>query len=106
MTSFSGILNGLPQGTLLNVNIPAVDKKDIKGVRIVRQSKTALEERFDKREDPRKRTYYWLTGELMDLEGENDSDIEAIRDNYISISPIQCDMTNYAFIERLKEWKF
>ncbi len=52
---------GIPQGTLLNVNIPAVAKKNIKGVKIVRQSRTAIEERFDKRQDPRKRTYYWLT---------------------------------------------
>ena len=97
---------GLPQGTLLNVNIPAVDKKRIKGVKIVRQSKTAIKERFDKREDPHKRTYYWLTGEVVESDGYEDADIEAIRQNHISITPIHCDMTNYEFMEKLKEWKF
>ncbi|MDD5019455.1 MAG: 5'/3'-nucleotidase SurE [Candidatus Omnitrophica bacterium] len=96
---------GLPQGTLLNVNIPVVDKKRIKGVKIVRQSKTAIKERFDKREDPHKRTYYWLTGEVIESDGQKDADIEAIRQNYISITPIHCDMTNYEFMGNLKKWK-
>jgi len=96
----------LPKGTLLNVNIPAVDKKRIKGVRIVKQSGRAIEERFDKREDPRKRIYYWLTGEIIKSGAKEDADIGAIRKNYISITPIHCDMTNYDFIEILKQWKF
>lgn len=97
---------GLPQGTLLNVNIPAVDSKLIKGIRIVKQSKVAIEERFDKREDPRKRIYYWLTGEVVKSDGQEDADIEAIRQNYVSITPIHCDMTDYSFIEKLAQWKF
>ena len=96
----------MPQGTLLNVNIPAVDSKRIKGVKIVRQSKVAIKERFDKREDPRKRTYYWLTGEIVESDGQKDADIEAIRNNYISITPIHCDLTNYDFVKNLKKWKF
>ena len=96
--------HGLPQGTLLNVNIPAVSAAKIKGIRIVKQSKRAIEERFDKREDPRKRTYYWLTGEIIKSDGRLDADIEAIRKNYIAITPINCDMTDYGFIEKLKSW--
>jgi len=96
---------GLPKGTLLNVNIPAVSQKYIKGVRIVKQSEKAIEERFDKREDPRKRTYYWLTGEVIKADRKEDADIETIRNNYISITPIHCDMTNYEFMDRLKEWR-
>jgi len=97
---------GLPNATLLNVNIPAVDKENIKGIKIVKQSKIAIEERFDKREDPRKRTYYWLTGEVIKSDGDADADIEAVRSNYISVTPIQCDMTNYSFTEELKQWDF
>ena len=93
----------LPKGTLLNVNIPAVAKKHIKGVRVVKQSEKAIEERFDKREDPRKRTYYWLTGEIIKSDGKEEADIETIRKNYISITPIRCDMTDYEFLEELKE---
>lgn len=61
-----------------------------------------VEERFDKREDPRMRTYYWLTGEIIKSDGHDDADIEAIRNNYISITPIRCDMTDYGFMEELK----
>ena len=96
---------GLPQGTLLNVNIPAVPATKIICIRIVKQSKRAIEERFDKREDPRKRTYYWLTGEVVKSDGRLDADIEAIRQNYIAITPINCDMTDYGFIEKLKSWR-
>ncbi len=97
---------GLPQGTLLNVNIPAVSKKYIKGIRIVKQSGKAIEERFDKREDPHKRTYYWLTGEVIKSDKKEGADIEAIRNNYISITPIHCDMTNYEFMDKIRKWKF
>jgi 5'-nucleotidase len=97
---------GLPKGTLLNVNIPAVEKRRIKGVRIVKQSGRAIEERFDKREDPRKRIYYWLTGEIIKSDAKEDADIETIRKNYISINPIHCDMTDFDFMGKLKEWKF
>lgn len=98
--------NGLPQGTLLNVNVPAVPQPQIRGVRIVRQSKRAIEERFDKRIDPRDRIYYWLTGEIIESDGREDADIEAIRNNYISITPIQSDMTNYDFMDSLRKWEF
>jgi 5'-nucleotidase len=97
---------GLPQGTLLNINIPAVPQDQIKGVRIVKQSKRAIEERFDKREDPRKRTYYWLTGEVIESDGMDDADIETLRNNYVSITPIHCDMTDYDFMSIIKTWKF
>ncbi|MDD5614393.1 MAG: 5'/3'-nucleotidase SurE, partial [Candidatus Omnitrophica bacterium] len=97
---------GLPKGTLLNVNIPAVNQDEIKGVRIVKQSERAIEERFDKREDPHKRTYYWLTGEIIESDKKEDADIETIRKKYISITPIHCDMTNYGFMEELKKWAF
>jgi 5''/3''-nucleotidase SurE len=95
----------LPRGTLLNVNVPAVAKKRIKGVRIVKQSGRAIEERFDKRQDPHKRVYYWLTGEIIKSDAKGDADIETIRKNYISITPIHCDMTNYGYIEKLKTWR-
>jgi 5'-nucleotidase len=97
---------GMPQGTLLNVNIPAVAVDRIKGVRVVKQSKRAIEERFDKREDPRKRIYYWLTGEVIESDGRQDADIETLRDNFVTITPIHCDMTNYEFMDTLKTWSF
>jgi 5'-nucleotidase len=96
----------LPLGTLLNVNVPAVPAKLIKGVKIARQSKAVMEERFDKRIDPRKQVYYWLTGEVVKPDGTRDSDIEAVRAKYISITPIHCDMTNYDLMDELASWNF
>jgi 5'-nucleotidase len=96
----------LPRGTLLSVNVPAVPGKDIRGVKVTSQSKVALTERFDKREDPRKRVYYWLTGEMIEADNEKMSDIEAVRNNFVSITPIHCDMTDYGFIKKLREWDF
>ncbi|OGB89307.1 5'/3'-nucleotidase SurE [candidate division WOR-1 bacterium RIFCSPHIGHO2_01_FULL_53_15] len=98
------IKKGLPKGILLNVNVPAVVKSKVKGVKITRQSKRAFIEKFDKRTDPHGRIYYWLSGEVIDLEGEQDSDIDAINQGYVSITPLHCDMTEYAMMEQIKEW--
>ena len=98
------IKQGLPKGILLNINVPAVPKKKIKGVCITRQSKKAFVEKFDKRIDPRKQVYYWLMGEVIDLAGEQDSDIDAINKNFVSITPLHCDMTEYSFMDELKGW--
>lgn len=97
---------GLPKGTLLNINVPAVARGQIQGVRVVKQSARAIEERFDKREDPRRRTYYWLTGEVIGSDGQDDADLETLRRNYVTVTPIHCDMTDYGFLQTLKEWKF
>lgn len=96
----------LPKGTLLNVNIPAVPKSRIKGVKVVKQSGKSIEERFDKREDPRKRTYYWLGGEVIKSDGRDEADIETLRKNYISITPLRCDMTDYGSMDKLRNWSF
>jgi len=96
--------NGLPKGTLLNLNVPACAPSKIKGVRITKQGETPIIESFDKRVDPRKRTYYWLEGEVIDLKGEKESDILALKKSYITITPIQYDLTNHGFIKELKKW--
>ena len=96
---------GLPEGTLLNVNVPALKKKQIKGIKITNQSPASLVERFDIRKDPLGRTYYWLKGELIELDGKENSDVGAVRDGYISISPLHCDRTNYNLIDKLKNWQ-
>ena len=102
--AFKVINEGLPKGILLNVNVPAVPKSKIKGIKITRQSKKAFVEKFDKRVDPHKHIYYWLSGEVIDLEGEQGSDIDAINNGYISITPLHCDMTEYAMMEQFKGW--
>ncbi|MCK4422546.1 MAG: 5'/3'-nucleotidase SurE [Candidatus Omnitrophica bacterium] len=95
----------LPGGTLLNINIPAVAAKDIKGVSFTKQSNSHFIEEFTKRVDPRGNTYYWLGGE-MELLGDNTgSDCEAVKDNRISITPLHFDLTDHEFLEKLQDWK-
>ena len=96
----------LPKGTLLNVNVPAVNSDDeINGVIITRQGNAMYREEFDKRTDPHNRVYYWLTGQKVKLETESDVDDRAILNKMISITPVHFDLTNYEFLEELREWR-
>lgn len=95
----------LPVGTLLNVNIPAVPEPEIKGVKITRQGKGRYEEFFEKRIDPMNRNYFWLSGKKLQLDNDSDVDDVAVLENYVSITPLHFDLTNYREIEDLKNWK-
>ena len=96
---------GLPNGTLLNVNIPPLTSSEIQGVVITRQGKSIWDDQFEARRDPGNRQYFWLKGELVELDEEEDIDQRAILNNKISITPIQFDLTNYAMIEEMRKWK-
>ena len=96
--------HGLPPGVFLNINVPPVPKEQIRGVRVTRQSLAAYEERYEVRRDPRNRIYYWLAGEKVGIEPDESVDDWAIRQNYISITPIHFDLTHYGFLDQLKRW--
>jgi 5'-nucleotidase len=85
---------GLPSGTFLNVNAPGVAFSEIQGIRITRQSLDNLSFRFERRQDPRQRSYYWY-GRQEPVPGTSDTDVNAISQNCLSITPIQCDLTDY-----------
>lgn len=92
---------------LLNVNIPAVDEKLIKGIRFCRQAYAKYEEEFNERIDPHKQKYYWLTGKFINMDKGKDTDVWALQNNYVSIVPVQFDLTNYKLKSILeKKWKF
>ena len=95
---------GLPSGTLLNVNLPPLKQKDIKGVLITRQGKAIWNDTFDLRRDPNNREYYWLTGGLEKVDTDLEFDEAAVQHNYVSITPIQYDLTDYKMLEVLKKW--
>jgi len=99
------LLKGLPQDTLLNVNVPPVKAKEIRGVRITRQGKTRWDDTFDIRRDPNDKEYYWLTGKLDIVDSSEETDQIAVMNNYISITPIHFDMTNYSSIPQINRWK-
>lgn len=96
---------GLPQGTLLNVNIPPLKAKEILGVRVTRQGKAVWDDRFEVRRDPGNKEYYWLTGSLEEVEKELDVDQWAVKNRYISVTPIQYDLTDYTTLDVMKRWK-
>lgn len=99
------VKKGLPEGTLLNVNVPAVKKADIRGVIVTRQGKTRWDDTFDVRRDPNNKAYYWLTGKLTIIDHSDDTDEIAVSNNYISVTPIQYDLTDYSTLEKMRQWK-
>lgn len=95
---------GLPKGIYLNVNVPACPEGEIKGVSITRQGMAVFKEEFDRRIDPHGRVYYWLTGQKVDKETDKNVDDGAILAKMISVTPVHYDLTQYDFIETMREW--
>jgi len=99
------IKNGLPGGILLNVNVPNINEESIKGYRITKQGKLVFKDRFEKREDPRGKFYYWMKGEIIN-DTNGDTDGFALQNDFISITPIHYQLTDESFLKTLKNWKF
>lgn len=99
------IRNGMPQGVVLNVNIPHTAGGPVKGIRICRQARANWKERFDKRTSPSGRDYYWLTGEFELLDNGEDTDEWALSQGYVSVVPTQFDLTAHHAIQNLNNWK-
>ena len=94
--------HGLQLGTLLNVNFPKGG--DIKGIKVCRQANAKWAEDFDERLDPHKRNYYWLTGVFQNNDRGEDSDVWALENGYVSLVPVQFDMTAHHAIPILNSW--
>ena len=91
--------------TVLNVNFPIAKPEEIKGVKICRQAYAKYEEDFLERQDPHGRKYYWLTGEFVNFDKGIDTDVWALAHNFVSVVPVQFDMTHYKQKEQLeKTW--
>jgi len=93
---------GLPRGTLLNVNVPALPLDKMRGVSYTKQGASYWEDEFEKRMDPQERPYYWLKGQYVLEDKDQDIDDIAIREDKISITPIHYDLTNYDFLQHLR----
>lgn len=96
--------HGLPRGVLLNVNVPALSEDEIEGVALTRQARSRWEEGFEKRTDPADQTYYWLAGTFVNLDDGRETDLSAIDRGYVSVTPIQHDMTAHSAFESLANW--
>jgi 5'-nucleotidase len=97
---------GLDEGVCLNVNIPAVPLIELQGIRVCRQAKANWIEELDERIDPNGKPYFWLTGQFKNFDaGKEDTDVWALENNYVSVVPIQFDMTAHSSLARLSKWK-
>ncbi|TAF70169.1 MAG: 5'/3'-nucleotidase SurE [Flavobacterium sp.] len=102
-----GVLEkGLPEGVILNVNFPKLSKEDIKGIKICRQAKAMWQEEFDKRTNPQGKEYYWLTGKFVNQDKGTDTDEWALENGYISVVPVQFDLTAHHSIQQLNTWNW
>ncbi|MCH2215450.1 MAG: 5'/3'-nucleotidase SurE [Flavobacteriales bacterium] len=102
----SALKNGIPKSTCLNVNIPKVSAEEIKGIRICRQARASWRDDFQPRQDPSGKTYYWITGEFVNPDKGDDTDVWALDHNYVSIVPVQFDLTAHHAMAELNEWGY
>ncbi len=97
---------GMPPGVFLNINVPNVLSGRTAGVRVSRQGRALYGEYFDRRQDPRNRVYYWQGSDVSPRHNHRDSDGALLNSNYISVTPVRCDMTDYDALEALRKWDF
>lgn len=102
------ILNdkSIPEGICLNVNIPKGPPESIRGIKICRQAKAFWEDNFDKRTDPMGRNYYWMLGQFVNYDKGEDTDEYALQHHFVSVVPVQYDLTAYHLISHLQQWNF
>jgi 5'-nucleotidase len=105
MLALKMIDHKIPLGTMLNVNVPDVSEKDIAGIILTKQGKSKWDDIYEERKDPYNREYYWLTGKLLEVDTDSDIDQVAIKKNYVSITPIHFDLTDYETFDKMKSWK-
>ena len=100
----SVLKNGLESGVCLNVNIPKLKEAEpIKGIKVCRQANANWEEEFEERKDPKGRTYYWLTGKFVNYDKGTDTDEWALSNHYVSVVPVQFDVTAHHSISKLNK---
>jgi len=98
------IAQGLPKATLLNVNVPDLPSKDIKGIKVTRQGLRVYRDLLVRREDPRGRPYYWIGGEAPTGVPEEGTDFGALAEGYVSITPLHLDLTAHQVMDELGGW--
>jgi 5'-nucleotidase len=105
-TGLAGVVlrNGLPEGTLLNVNVPNLPPEEIVGIEIVRLGKQVYEDSIIKKVDPRGRGYYWIGGQKSTWRAEPGTDFDAVSRGCVAVTPIHLDLTDYEAANVLSTW--
>lgn len=99
-------IQGMPSDVVLNVNVPYLKEAELAGYMITRQGLRVYRDELDSRIDPRGKPYFWIGGEAPTGIFEDGTDFGALEDGYVSITPLQLDLTNYKAMDELKKWKF
>jgi 5'-nucleotidase len=97
-------LPDFPRETLLNVNLPPVPPDQVKGVRLTRLGRRVYSNSITPMSDPWGRKIYWIGGGSAEWRGEPDSDFQAIRDGYVSVTPLHLDLTHYGRLTSSESW--
>ena len=100
------LANGLPTETLLNVNVPFLKQEELRGFRVTRQGLRVYHSRLDERIDPRGRPYYWIGGDAPTGVAELGTDVGALSEGYVSVTPLQLDLTAYRALSDINTWEW
>lgn len=100
------IADGLPKDVVVNINVPYLKENELKGFMITRQGLRVYRDALDIRNDPRGKPYYWIGGEAPTGVDEPGTDFGALKAGYVSITPLQLDLTNYKSMDLLGKWTF
>ncbi len=98
------IERGLPGSILLNVNVPDLPEEKIAGVKVTSQGKTNFNDFFEERKDPRGQIYYWMSGTMVADDSQPDHDVTALANGYITVTPVNNDLTARSFLNKLNRW--
>jgi 5'-nucleotidase len=98
------LAQGLPEGVLLNVNVPHLPDEEIRGIQVTRQGLRVYRDALDERRDPRGRPYYWIGGDMPTGVNEAGTDFGALQAGYVSVTPLQLDLTAREVMDGLKDW--
>ena len=100
----NALKNGLPSDTLLNVTVPNIPKEEMKGFKITKQGSMYFSDNFEKIENGRGLENYWLTADHNDPDLSKDNDSIAVKEGYVSVTPLHSEQTNFRFIKELTKW--
>ncbi|MCY4572277.1 MAG: 5'/3'-nucleotidase SurE [Gemmatimonadetes bacterium] len=99
------LARGIPAHELLNVNFPPLPPSEVRGVRVTNLGRRRYSESITRAPDPSGREYYWIGGGVTHWNGGPDSDFRAVRDGYVSVTPLHLDLTSYRRLDELREWE-
>jgi 5'-nucleotidase len=100
------IAQGLTEASLFNVNIPVLERGPVKGIKVLPQNVSPYFEKFDRRVNPRGRLYFWSSPEFKCPEPHPDSDVMALDDGYITVTPLKFDLTDHIKLGEVSQWKW